>query len=64
MWSLYYSIMDDTGLIAREIAGLKVSDIRSDGELYTECSDYRRTLRDRIKTSEKGKNYKVGMLSD
>ena len=64
MWALYYSIMVDTGFRASEIAGLKVSDIRSDGGLYTECSVYRRTLRDRIKTSEKGKNYKVGMLSD
>ena len=25
---------------------------------------YNRTLRDRIKTSDKGKNYKVGTLSD
>ena len=64
MWALYYSIMVDTGFRASEIAGLKVSDIRNDGGLYTECSVYRRTLRDKIKTSDKGKNYKVGTLSD
>lgn len=64
MWALYYSIMVDTGFRGGEIAGLKLSDIRKDGGVYTECSVYRRTLRDRIKTSEKGKNYKVGTLSD
>ena len=64
MWALYYSIMVDTGFRASEIAGLKVSDIRDDGGLYTEYSVYNRTLRDRIKTSDKGKNYKVGTLSD
>ena len=64
MWALYYSIMVDTGFRASEISGLKVSDIRDDGGLYTEYSVYNRTLRDRIKTSDKGKNYKVGTLSD
>ena len=66
-WALYFLIMRDTGWRPGEVAGLKrKSYYREMGGLYTDASInyFDGTVQDRIKTSGKGKNYKIGYLSD
>ena len=65
-WICYFLIMRDTGLRPGEVAGLKRKDYYKEfSGIYTECSVNRRgEVRNRIKTTGKGKNYKIGYLSD
>lgn len=64
--SVYFSIFKDTGFRPSEIVALRYSDIKEDGTVYTEWmwDFHENELAHRIKTSGKGKNYKVGTLSE
>lgn len=64
--ALYFSIFKDTGFRPSEILALRYSDIKEDGTVYTEWmwDAHECELAHRIKTSGKGKNYKVGTLSE
>jgi len=61
----YFRIFLDTGFRPCEIMGLRFSDIRSDGSVYTESTFnyHEHRLVHRIKTTNHGKDYKVGLLS-
>lgn len=63
--ALYFSIFKDTGFRPCEIIALRYSDIKEDGTVYTEWmwDFHENELAHRIKTSGKGKNYKVGTLT-
>ena len=66
-WVLYFLIMRDTGWRPGEVAGLKRNNYHAEaGGLYTETSInyFDGTVQDRIKTSGKGKNFKIGYLSN
>ncbi len=65
-WATYFLIMRDTGFRPGEVAALTPSNISYDHQgVYTERSiDYRtREIKERIKTSNKGFQYKVGLLT-
>ncbi|MCF7940077.1 MAG: site-specific integrase [Spirochaetia bacterium] len=67
MWAAYFLVMRDTGFRPGEVAALSPSNISEKYQgVYTERSiDYRTAaVKDRIKTSDKGFKYKVGLLSD
>jgi len=63
--TVYFSIFKDTGFRPSEIMALRYSDIKEDGTVYTEWiwDFHDKKLDHRIKTSNKGKKYKVGTLS-
>ena len=66
-WALYFLIMRDTGWRPGEVAGIKRSSYYPEiGGLYTDASInyFDGTVQERIKTSGKGKNYKIGYLSN
>ena len=66
-WIVYFLIMRDTGWRPGEIAGLARRNYYVKiGGLYTEQSiDYiNGSVQNRIKTTRKGQNYKIGYLSD
>ena len=66
-WAVYFLIMRDTGFRPGEAAALSSEcyNVELKG-LYTERSiDFStREIKERIKTTGKGKNYKVGLLTD
>jgi integrase len=66
-WACYFHIMKCTGFRPGEIAGLERSHYYKElGGLYTTQSvnSYNRKVVSRIKTSDKGMKYKIGLLSD
>ena len=65
-WICYFLIMRDTGWRPGEVAGLRRKDFyKTFNGVYTERSINRHgEVMDRIKTTGKGKNYKLGYLSD
>lgn len=65
MWALFFSIMADTGFRPSEVLGLSEETISESGGVYTKESvkSSTRKLNKRIKTTDCGKTYKVGMLS-
>ena len=65
-WICYFLIMRDTGWRPGEVAGLRRKDFYKDfNGVYTERSVNRHgEVMDRIKTTGKGKNYKIGYLSE
>ena len=65
MWALYFSIMVDTGFRYSEVAGLSYENIDSNGGVYTKSSvkSATRMIREKIKTTGKGKGQKLGLLS-
>ena len=66
-WALYFLIMRDTGWRPGEVAGLKRKSYYTPmGGLYTDASInyFDGSVQERIKTSGKGKNYKIGYLSN
>ena len=66
MWAAYFLVMRDTGFRPGEVAALTPSNISEKYQgVYTERSiDYRTgAVKNRIKTSDKGFKYKVGLLS-
>ena len=66
MWALYFSLLVDTGLRAGELAGLSVDSFDGNGGVHTETgvSSRTRQLKNRIKTTGRGKEGKLGLLSD
>jgi len=62
----YFAIFRDTGFRPSEILALRRSDIREDGTVYTEYmfDSKTKTIEHRIKTTGKGKDYKIGRLSE
>lgn len=64
-WAVYFSIMIDTGWRAGEVSALSRADIRPNG-IYSKksVSGRTRSVKDSIKTSKKGQDYKIGILSD
>ena len=65
-WAAYFLVMRDTGFRPGEVAALTPSNISYQYQgVYTESSiDYRsREIKKRIKTSNKGFKYKVGLLT-
>jgi integrase len=65
MWSCYFTIMKCTGFRPGEVAGLKVENYYQElGGVYTSSSvdSIEKKLQDTIKTSKRGKKYKVGLL--
>ncbi len=68
MWALYFSIMYDTGFRPSEVGGLLVGDIYSTPQgqaVYTTHTISAEThrLEERVKTSGKGMESRVGLLS-
>jgi len=65
MWSVYFLIMRDTGFRPGEVAGLERKNyIPEFHGLYTRQSvDIHRKLRERIKTTGKGFDFKTGVLT-
>lgn len=65
MWALYFSIMVDTGFRPGEVAGLQRQSFDDNGGVYTSSGvdSETRQLKGRIKTSDKGKGTKYGILS-
>lgn len=65
MWSVYFLIMRDTGWRPAEVAGLKKSSYYPNlNGIYTECEVVGGVEKQRIKTTGKGKDYKVGLLTE
>lgn len=64
--TLYFCILKDTGFRPSEALALRWEDVREDGSVYTEYifDVLERKIVHRIKTSNRGKNYKAGMLSE
>lgn len=65
-WACYFHIMKCTGFRPGEIAGLERKNYHPElGGVYTTQSinSQQRAIADRIKTTNKGKKYKVGILS-
>lgn len=64
-YALYFLIFIDTGFRPCEILALRYEDIRKDA-VYTEriYDPYTEQIQHRIKTSKKGKKYKIGTLSE
>jgi site-specific recombinase XerD len=66
-WACYFHIMKSTGFRPGEIAGLERKNYHPElGGVYTTQSinSQKRAIADRIKTTDKGVKYKVGILSD
>ena len=64
MWSVYFLIMRDTGWRPAEVSGLKKSSYFPNlNGIYTECEVVGGVEKQRIKTTGKGQNYKVGLLT-
>jgi integrase len=66
-WAAYFLVMRDTGFRPGEVAGLTKKSISFTLHgVYTEQSvDFRtREIKNRIKTSNKGYNFKVGLLTN
>ena len=68
MWALYFSVMYDTGFRPSEVGGLLVGDIYSTPKgqaVYTThtINAETRRLEERVKTSGKGMESRVGLLS-
>lgn len=67
MWACYFSIMKCTGWRPGEIAGLRVDGFFRDlGGVYTASSidTIEKKYQESIKTSKRGKKYKVGLLDE
>jgi integrase len=67
MWTCYFHVMRSTGFRPGEVAGLKKENYYADlGGVYTAhtVNTAEKRIVQRIKTSDKGKKYKVGLLSD
>ena len=65
MWTTYFLVMRDTGWRPAEVSGLRKENYHPDLKgLYTETSVVAGIEKNRIKTTNKGKRYKVGMLTD
>ena len=69
LWAAYFSIMYDTGFRPGEVAGLRVCDVyRTPGGMgvYTShtINSYEKKAVERVKTSGKGMENRVGLLSD
>ncbi|MCF7815301.1 MAG: tyrosine-type recombinase/integrase [Candidatus Cloacimonetes bacterium] len=67
MWAVYFLIMRDTGFRPGEVAGLTLGSYNPQYKgIYTEQSIHHATRKviKRIKTTGKGKNYKVGLLTN
>lgn len=64
-WALYFSIMADTGFRPCEVSGLSRSSFNGEGGVYTKEDVNARhgSIQKRIKTTDKGRKYKVGILS-
>lgn len=62
---IFFMIFRETGFRPGEILALRYSDIRHDGSVYTTRSydHIQNKFNDTIKTTNKGKEYKVGFLS-
>ena len=65
-WALYFSIMADTGWRPGEVMGLSKSSLDASGGLYQKESVNSKTrkIKKSIKTTNTGKKYKIGTLSD
>ncbi len=66
MWAVYFLIQYETGWRPGEVAALQFSNFYPDTNgIYTASDiDYKQRLQPRIKTTDKGQPYKVGILSD
>ncbi len=66
MWAVYFLIQYETGWRPGEVSALQFSNFFPDthGIYTTSDIDYKKRLQPRIKTSDKGQPYKVGVLSD
>lgn len=65
MWTTYFLVMRDTGWRPAEVSGLKKGDYHPELKgLYTESSVVGGVEKPSIKTTNKGKPYKVGILTD
>lgn len=69
MWATYFSFLYDTGFRPAEIAGLRVSDVyttpKGFGVYTTHTMNYEeKGPKERVKTSGKGMESRVGLLSD
>lgn len=63
-WATYFSIMVDSGFRAGEVAGLSKSSFISSGVYSVSSVDaYTKQIKRSFKTSNKGQNYKVAILS-
>lgn len=65
MWACYFNVMRCTGFRPGEVAGLKVENYHAElGGVFTTSSVDSKTkeLKQSIKTTNKGKKYKVGLL--
>lgn len=65
MWSLYFSIMADTGFRPGEVAAMGLDSFVSECGVYVESSvdSSTKRIKHSIKTTSKGQRYKVGILS-
>jgi len=67
MWAVYFLVMRDTGFRPGEVAGLTLGSYNPQYKgIYTEQSIHHTTrqVMKRIKTTGKGKQYKVGLLTN
>ena len=66
MWAVYFLIQYETGWRPGEVSALQFSNFYPDTHgIYTASDiDYKKRLQPRIKTTDKGQPYKVGVLSD
>ena len=66
MWAVYFLIQYETGWRPGEVAALQFSNFYPQTHgIYTASDiDYKKRLQPRIKTTDKGQPYKVGILSD
>jgi integrase len=67
MWTCYFQIMKCTGFRPGEVAGLKIDNYYPElGGVYTShtMNSQEKSIVQRIKTTEKGKRYKVGLLTE
>ena len=66
MWAVYFLIQYETGWRPGEVSALQFSNFFPDTHgIYTASDiDYKKRLQPRIKTTDKGQPYKVGILSD
>lgn len=66
-WFLYFLFLRDLGWRPSEVASLKYTDIKNNGGVYTTSAvvynGKKASLQNKIKTSSKGQNYKIGVLS-
>ena len=65
MWTVYFLVMRDTGWRPAEVSGLKKENFYQDiGGLYTKNSVVDGVEKGSIKTTNTGKTYKVGLLTE